>query len=135
MRASRLHVVIIIATAGLVFFTRLGATDLWDEDEAFFAATAAEMHERGEGVVPWYNGEVFAHKPPLMYWMMRAGFALFGENELGARFFSAVFGLATALLTYFVGRRLFDAETGFWAGLAMSTCLMFAVVSRAASAD
>lgn len=135
MKQSHLHQLTIAAVAAFVFFTRLGATQLWDEDEAFFAATAAEMQHRGEWIVPWYNGEVFAHKPPMMYWMMRIGFLMFGEHEFGARFFSAVFGVATALLTYHIGRRLFDAEAAFWAGLAMSSCVMFSVVARASTAD
>lgn len=126
---------LVLAAAIVTFFTGLGATRLWDEDEGFFAATAAEMHHRNEWIVPWYNGEVFAHKPPLMYWVMRLGFYAFGENEWGARFGSALFGTAAALLTHGVGTRLFGARIGLLAGLAMASCIMFGVVSRASTAD
>ncbi len=125
-----------VLTAALVtFFTGLGATRLWDEDEGFFAATAAEMHQRNEWIVPWYNGEVFTHKPPLMYWGMRLGFYLFGQNEWGARVGSAIFGTAAALLTHWIGARLFGRRIGLLAGLAMASCIMFGVVSRASTAD
>ncbi len=126
---------LVLAAALVMFFTGLGATRLWDEDEGFFAATAAEMHHRDEWIVPWYNGEVFAHKPPLMYWVMRLGFYVFGENEWGARIGSAIFGTAAALLTHWLGTRLLGQRIGLLAGLAMASCIMFGVVSRASTAD
>ncbi|QDT55449.1 Undecaprenyl phosphate-alpha-4-amino-4-deoxy-L-arabinose arabinosyl transferase [Caulifigura coniformis] len=129
------HQALIIAVAACSYFTALGATRLWDEDEAFFATAAAEMHRHDDWIVPTFNEELFAHKPPFMYWMMRLGFLMFGVNELGARFFSAVFGIATAIVTYHLGRRLFDARAGLWAALALSTCLMWSIVSRASTAD
>lgn len=125
----------VLAAALVTFMTGLGSTRLWDEDEGWFAATAAEMHRRDEWIVPWHNGQVFTHKPPLMYWGMRLGFATFGVNEWGARIGSALFGTATALLTCWVGCRLFARSVGLWAGLAMATCIMFGVVSRASTAD
>ncbi|WP_339910587.1 glycosyltransferase family 39 protein [Symmachiella dynata] len=129
------HETWILIAALIAFFTNLGATRLWDEDESFFAATAAEMHQRGEWTVPYFNGELFSHKPPFMYWMMLVGYELFGDSEFAVRFWSAIFGTATALLTYYLGRRLFNAEVGLWAGLAMTSSLMFDVVARAATAD
>ncbi|HVJ86191.1 MAG TPA: glycosyltransferase family 39 protein [Caulifigura sp.] len=135
MKRLLAHQALIIAVAALSYFTALGSTWLWDEDEAFFATAAAEMHRHDDWIVPTYNEELFAHKPPFMYWMMRAGFLMFGVNELGARFFSAVFGIATALVTYHLGRRLFDARSGLWGALALATCLMWTVVSRASTAD
>ena len=135
MRQSVRHQAWIVLAAVVVFFTNLGATRLWDQDEAYFARCAVEMHQRGEWVVPYFNDEVFAHKPPFMFWMMRLGFELFGVNEFGARFFSGVFGLANALLVYHLGKRLFSPQVGFWAGLAMTTCLMPDVVARAATPD
>ena len=126
---------LVLVAAIVTFFTGLGATRLWDEDEGFFAATAAEMHHRNEWIVPWYNGEVFAHKPPLMYWVMRLGFFAFGETEWGARVGSAIFGTAAALLTHWIGVRLLGQRVGLLAGLAMASCIMFGVVSRASTAD
>ncbi|MCE9544779.1 MAG: glycosyltransferase family 39 protein [Planctomycetia bacterium] len=126
---------LILAACLLTMFVRLGATRFWDEDEGFFATTASEMYSRGDMVVPTFNGALFGHKPPWMYWMMMAGFRLFGVNEFGARFGSAVFGTATALLTYFIGARLINRRAGLLAGLALASCLMFTMVSRAATPD
>src|SRR5689334_20302047 len=76
---------IVAIVAALVMAVGLGSTRLWDEDEGYFASTAAEMYERGDVIVPTFNHELFGHKPPLMYWGMMAGFRTFGVNELGAR--------------------------------------------------
>src|SRR5262249_44962489 len=50
--------------ASLLFLCNLGGAHLWDEDEAIFSQTAREMHEQGEMIVPQFNGQLFAHKPP-----------------------------------------------------------------------
>lgn len=129
------HGAAIAAIAAVMYFTGLGATHLWDDDETFFAETAREMYERGDAIVPWFNGQLFAHKPPFMYWMMMASYRLFGVNEFAARFPSALFGIATALLTWQFGRLLFSKSIGFWAGVILATSLNFTLISRAAASD
>jgi 4-amino-4-deoxy-L-arabinose transferase-like glycosyltransferase len=93
------------------------------------------MWRQGEWVVPTFNDELRAHKPALLYWFMISAYAVFGPGEFAARFWSAALGIGTCLLTYQVGRRLFSARAGFWAGLALATSLNFGVVARAATPD
>lgn len=118
-----------------VFGLNLGATRLWDVDEAIFSEAAVEMMERGDLITPYYNGLLFAHKPPLMYWCQIAAFRVFGLNEFSARLFAAVFGVATVLLTYEIGRMLFNPRVGLWSGVILTGCVNFAVISRAATPD
>jgi len=125
----------IAVVAALVFFTNLGAAALWDEDEPLYATCAREMLQRGDWVVPTYNGEVFPEKPPLMFWLMILGFKMFGINEFAARFWSAICGVLAALATYRLGRRMFGQRTALWAGLIMATSLLFTVSARAATVD
>ena len=94
MRKERVHVFWIVAAATVISFTNLGGAALWDEDETLYASCAREMLERDDWVVPYFNGQMFPDKPPLMFWTMMLGFKLFGINELGARFLSAVFAVA-----------------------------------------
>ncbi|HZZ28575.1 MAG TPA: glycosyltransferase family 39 protein, partial [Pirellulales bacterium] len=135
MRQTTRNQLWIVGIGIVAFFANLGATRLWDQDEAFFARTAVEMRQRNEWIVPYFNGELFAHKPPIMFWMMRIGFLLFGVNEFAARFWPAVFGIGTALLVYRLGQRMFNSQVGLWAGLAITTAVMFDVVARAATPD
>lgn len=125
----------IVGIAAAIYFTQLAATRLWDLDEPLYAACAREMAERGDWVVPVFNGELFHDKPPLMFWTMMAGGELFGWNEFGMRFFSAVFGVLTALAVYHLGRLLFDQRAGFWAAVVMSVNVMFTISARAATVD
>lgn len=134
MRA-RIAAVGLLLAASLLYLPGLGATHLWDVDEAIFGACAAEMWDAGEWVAPTYNGSMFGHKPALVYWQMMAGFAVWGVGEWAARLPSALWSLATLALTLRIGRRLFDESTARWAVAALATSLLFALIARAATID
>jgi len=85
----------------VLLFPGLGKTPLWIYDEVRNAECAREMYERGDWVVPTFNGGLRTLKPPLHYYFMFGGFKIFGVTEWGARFFSAVFGVLTIFITYF----------------------------------
>ena len=125
----------VAAAAAVIFFTNLGATALFDMDEALYATCAREMLDRGNWVVPWFNGTMFPEKPPLMFWTMIGGFELFGVNEWGTRFFSAVMGVGTALVAFHLGRILFNLRVGLWAGLITASTIIFTISARAATVD
>jgi 4-amino-4-deoxy-L-arabinose transferase-like glycosyltransferase len=126
---------VLVALAAVIFLTGLGGTRLWDDDETFFAQTAREMFERGDLVVPWFNQTLFSHKPPFMYWMMIAAYHVFGVTEFASRLPSAIFGIASVLLVWRLGRILYSPRVGFWAGIILATSLNFIVISRAATCD
>jgi 4-amino-4-deoxy-L-arabinose transferase-like glycosyltransferase len=135
MSQRRLHLVWILVAAGAVFFFNLGYAALFDDDEGFYGTCAREMFVSGDWMLPTFNGEVFTEKPPLMFWLMGVGFQLFGITEFAARFWSACFGVATAVATYELGRRLISPRAGFWAGLAVSSSIVFTISARAATID
>jgi 4-amino-4-deoxy-L-arabinose transferase-like glycosyltransferase len=126
---------LLTVVCAVVFLTGLGATHLWDDDETFFAEVAREMNERGDLIVPWFNQRLFAHKPPFMYWMMIGAYRLFGVTEFAARLPSVLFGWATVLLVWRLGRILYSPRVGLWAGIALATSLNFALIARAATSD
>jgi 4-amino-4-deoxy-L-arabinose transferase-like glycosyltransferase len=101
-----------------MLFPGLGKAPLWIFDEVRNAECAREMYERNDWIVPTFNGELRTLKPPLHYYFMFGGFKLFGITEWGARFFSAVFGVLTILITYFFTKR-FSSERH-----ALITCLV-----------
>lgn len=135
MRRSVIDLAWITLIGGIMFFTNLGVAGLWDEDEPIYASCAREMIQRSDWVVPTYNGEVFPDKPPLMFWTMMAGFALFGFTELGARFFSPVLAILAAWTTYELGRRLFSRRVGLWGAIITSSTILFTISARAATVD
>ena len=129
------HGLLLTLLCGCVYLIGLKTTHLWDDDETYFAQVAREMFERGDWIVPWFNQELFSHKPPVMYWLMMGSFHLFGVNEFAARLPAALFGLANVLLVWRLGRRLYSERAGFWSAVALATSLNFVVIARAAACD
>lgn len=129
------HVLAILLVCGAVMLTGLGSARLWDRDEPRNADCARGMLERGDWIVPMFNGELRAHKPVLLYWCMMAAYSLGGVSEFTARLPSALCAIGSALATYGIGRRLFNPNVGQWSGIILSTSLMFGVAGRAATPD
>lgn len=130
-----IHGVVIVALASVVMFANLGGTRLWDRDEPRNAGCALEMMQRGDWVVPVFNAELRAHKPVLLYWLIISAYNTFGVNEFAARFWSAALAIGTALATYGMGRRLFNANVGLWAGIVLASSLMYVMAGRIATPD
>jgi len=79
-------------------------------DETRYAAVAWEMWTRGDFLVPTLNGQPYHHKPPLLFWLMQAGWAVFGVNEWWPRLLSPLFGAGTLVLTARLGQALWPDQ-------------------------
>lgn len=89
-------------------------------DEAKNAACAMEMLERGNWVVPTFNGVLRTDKPPLHYFFMMASYSVFGYTPFAARLFSVIMGLLTVGALYNFTRRMEGDRVAFFAGLVMA---------------
>lgn len=105
----------------LVFFVSLivcgqniGGASVYILDEAKNATCAREMME-GDHIVPTFNGELRTDKPPLHYYFMMLSYKSFGVSAFSARFFSAVFGAFTVLITFLYTRKLLSPRAGWLA--------------------
>jgi 4-amino-4-deoxy-L-arabinose transferase-like glycosyltransferase len=129
------HYALLLAAGAALFLVNLGAPSLWDIDEGRNATAAYEMLESGDYVIPTFNAVLRSHKPPLLYWLQAAAYRVFGINEFSARLPSALAALLTLLLTYELGRRLFDATTGLLAGLILGSAPLFCASGHFANPD
>lgn len=127
--------ILVAAVAGLSFLGWLGSTRLWDDDEPKNGVCGQEMFERGDWIVPTFNGTLRTDKPILIYWCMLAAFNAIGVSELAIRLPSALAGVGTVVLTFHLGRLLFDRRIGLIASCLLTSALMFAVLARAATPD
>jgi len=136
MKKSMLYLCVLTAFGGILLFYNLGGWDLWNPDEPRYAQVAKEMLQ-GEGwIIPHLNSEVYLDKPPLFFWLMAAAAqAIGGMNEFAARFPSALFGLLTLLLLFFLGKRLFGEKVGFLAALVLATNVEFLWLARRTNID
>ncbi len=112
-----------------------GRTGLWDRDEPRYATCTREMIGRGDWLHPTFNGQPRYHKPILIYWLMRAGYAAGGDNPSGARLVSALAGAATCLLTWRLGRSVAGPEAGFLGALALAVAPIMVAESKLATTD
>lgn len=131
------HVALLVAISAVTFFLNLGATRLWDRDEPRNAGATLEMLRRGDWIVPVFNNELRVHKPVLVNWFMMTGFAAFGDwdMEFAARFWSAVLAAGAVLMTYAIGRRLFNPSAALWSGVVLASNLQFCMMGRAATPE
>jgi 4-amino-4-deoxy-L-arabinose transferase-like glycosyltransferase len=135
---SRLAFLAFIALS--VFFVKLGSARLWDRDEPRNSRASHEMLERGDWIVPTFNGELRDHKPILLYWGQMVSYLALGESEFAARLPSALCAILTVIATAILTSRLSGRTTGissdgYWAAGALSTCLLFVMAGRAATPD
>lgn len=109
---------------------------LIESTEARYGEIAREMLASGNFLEPRFNGIYHFHKPPLPYWAMAAGMALFGVNDFGVRFFGVV---AAVIALYFFQRTAQvlceDRRQAFSALLVLASSFLFMAISRLVSTD
>ena len=119
----------------ILFFHGLRDIGFVGPDEPRYAAVAREMFLTGDYITPRLQGVPWFEKPVLIYWGAALGYALFGVNELGARFPSAIGATFCVFMVYFCGRKLWGRTVGLFAALVMASSVGFFSFARAAATD
>ncbi len=112
-----------------------GTFSVFDKDEPKYMEAAYEMVKTGDYVTPYYNYKLRFDKPILVYWLISAGYKLFGINEFGGRFFVSIFGILTVILTFWWLRRWKGENFAFYSSLILLSCLDFLIMSSVAMPD
>src|SRR5207248_682613 len=135
MRQRAGHYLLLLTVAGCLYLPNLGEPSLWDIDEGNNAEAAREMLEADNWRLPTFNYQLRVDKPALLYWLQIFAYGAFGVGEFAARLPSALAGIATVLLTYELGRRMFGATAGLLAGLILASAVMFCAAAHFANPD
>ncbi|MFN7941656.1 MAG: glycosyltransferase family 39 protein [Thermoanaerobaculia bacterium] len=99
-------------------------------DETRYLTVAWEMWSRGDALVPHLNGEPYSHKPPLLFWLMHAGWSLVGPSEIWARLVPGLAALAVLAGSRRLAARLWaDEATAAAVPAALAGSLAFLVVA------
>jgi len=77
---KRIPLVFILVYVCLSWGGQYALRTLWEPDEARYTYVAKEMSQTGNWLVPQRNGTYYTHKPPLMFWLIRAS-ALLTNGE------------------------------------------------------
>ncbi len=105
---------ILISLLGLILYVPfLGSVHLFDWDEINFAESAREMLVTSNFLDVQINYEIFWEKPPLFIWLQALSMRIFGVNEFAARLPNALVGIATLLVLFGIGKKLFNEKFGW----------------------
>jgi 4-amino-4-deoxy-L-arabinose transferase-like glycosyltransferase len=93
-------------------------------------AVAWEMWNQGHWLVPYINGQPYSEKAPLLFWLIQAGWFVFGVNDIWPRVLEVLIGGAQLVLISLLARRLFPsrpwmAKATPWMLLAFAYAFLF----------
>ncbi|HHT9118939.1 MAG TPA: ArnT family glycosyltransferase [Candidatus Hypogeohydataceae bacterium YC41] len=120
----------------LLYILNLGNASLSGKHEALYAGVAREMFVDGNWTIPHFDGQIYTEKPPLYFWMVALCSLPIGDvNEFTARLPAALCAMGTVIVTFFLGRKLFNTRAAFLGALILATCVLFVVSGRRVRLD
>lgn len=93
-------------------------------------SVAWEMWQQHHWLVPHINGEPYSEKVPLLFWLIHAGWFVFGVNDVWPRVLEVLFGAAQLVLATTLAGRLFPdrpwvARSTPWMLMALGYAFLF----------
>jgi len=128
-------IIILFLVASFILLWNLGTGSLTAWDEAVYAQVALEMFISNNWVYLTHTGIPWSDKPPLCMWMTAVMYTLFGVNEFSARFFSALCGIGTVLVTYAFAKKLYSRKIAIVAALMLLSTQHFIWSAKVAMLD
>jgi len=121
--------------AAALYLAGLGDAPFLDPPEGFHAEIAREMAVGGDLVTLRLNGVRYFDKPPLLYWLMAAGFSTAGVSPFTARLWPALGAVGCAAVTAALGVLLSGPRVGLVAGLVVTANLGVFLYARLVKPD
>jgi len=131
----KLRFYVIVVLSIVVYGSNLDGFSIYILDEAKNASCAMEMLQRGDLVVPTFNGKLRTDKPPLHYYFMMASYKAFGVTPFAARLFSAVAGILLIVITYMNVKKLTNESVAFYTSLVLLSSMQLAIQFHLAVPD
>lgn len=120
---------------GFFYALWIGSHPLFTPDEGRYSEVAREMVVSGDYITPRLNGVAFLDKPVLYYWLQASAIKVFGLTEGALRFWPAVLGILSMLVTYMTGRLLFSRRAGLISAIILATSPLYYGGSHYANLD
>ncbi len=100
---------------------------MMDFDEAPLQTTPLEWTDPN---APFWTRLSFHDHPPLVFLAQHFSMDIFGINNFGMRFPSAIFGILSVWLIYLLGKRLFSERVGLFSALIYAITINAGYISR-----
>lgn len=126
---------LIFLSAVFIFSIGTRSMSLSSPDEKRYIQSAEEMVETGDWITPRYHGRPRFQKPILFYWLAALSMSFFGTGWFGARFPSAACGALTILITYLLGKSMYNKRTGLFSASLLAASAIFFTYSRLSTPD
>ncbi len=142
MKSSSKYLLAILAAAAILRVINLGSGDLVGNDEVLYAFRSVGItdfvNSPAQTTPPvWFDGHVpgwaglSMHDHPLLVFIVQHIFmGIFGENNFGFRFPSAVFGVLSVYLVYLISKKLFSERAGLISAALMALTVNNVYISR-----
>lgn len=134
-RDTRVDIYWLLGLGLLLMGVGLGLRDPWPADEPRFALVARDMVHSGQWLIPMIGGDTYADKPPLFFWLIALVYTLTGSLRIAFLLPSLLASVASVLLIYDLGRRLWNREVGLAAALLLLGTVQFVWQGRQAQID
>ncbi len=130
-----LHMLLLGALCGALYFPYLGSIPFFDKGEVREALAVQDIVQRGEWLVPLKRATI-PSKPPLFHWSAALVTQLTGAmTEATIRFPSALYATLGLLLVYWLGRKIYDARTGLLGAAILATMMTYQDQALSARVD
>lgn len=127
----RRYEMVLLLVAALIFAAGIiSPPALMDDVDAVHAQIARNMIQSGDWVIPHLDGVAYMEKAPLPYWLIAVSYKMFGVHDWAARIPTALAAILLCWITARYGEWAFGREPGFYAGLALATCIGLFLFTR-----
>ncbi len=134
-QAERRWFWLLLLLALVVLGAGIGLRDPWPSDEPRFTLVARQMVESGDWLFPHRGSELYADKPPMLMWLEALAWRLTGNWRIAFLLPSLLAGLLTLVLTWDLGRRLWNPRVGLYAAAAVLVTFQFVYQVKRAQID
>jgi 4-amino-4-deoxy-L-arabinose transferase-like glycosyltransferase len=125
-----LYLIVLLFAAAVFVGCIVSPPSLMDDVDAVQAQISQNMLASGDWITARLEGIAYLEKAPLIYWLMAISFRIFGPYDWAARIPVVLSALALAWLTAAFGTWAFGKRAGFYAGVAISTCIGLFLFTR-----
>ncbi|HLJ87525.1 MAG TPA: glycosyltransferase family 39 protein [Candidatus Angelobacter sp.] len=122
--------VMVLAASAIFLGCMISPPALMDDVDAVHGQMARNMSDSGDWTIAHLDGVPYIEKAPLLYWLIGICYRILGVHDWAARIPVALAAILLCWLTGRYGRWAFGWREGFYAGLALATCVGLFLFTR-----